>query len=163
MKCAFFSISGKTYAAPMDHFSELREPSEMRELPEPHPPFLGWAVERDALCPIIDFAPLLGGIRPTHPMWLFIDDNEQRICVVIDGPATWQSVDDARLVRKPPVNPFPQDYLLAMIDMVGSAPVPLVDLKRFLSAGDAIWLRQQLAALQPAPIPSPPLPETPKP
>jgi chemotaxis signal transduction protein len=148
MKYAFFVISGKPYAAPMEHFRELREPSEMRELPDPHPPFIGWAVDHDTLCPVVDLSLVLGGARPAQPMWLFVDDGDRHLCVVIDGPATWQSVDESRLLRKTAADhAFPQDYLLGMIAVTGQAPVPVVDLKRFLSAGDATWMREQLATI----------------
>ena len=132
----------------MEHFRELREPSEIRELPEPHPPFIGWASDHDALCPVVDLSLVLGGARPVHPMWLFVEDGDKRICVVIDGPATWQSIDQSRVLRKGlGVDSFPQDYLLGMIDVSGKAPVPIVDLKMFLSAGDASWMREQLSVL----------------
>ena len=148
MKYAFFVISRKPYAAPMEHFRELREPSEMRELPAPHPPFIGWAVDQDTLCPVVDLSLILGGARPVQPMWLFIEDGDRHLCVVIDGPATWQSVDESRILRKTTgVDSFPQDYLLGMIAVTGQAPVPVVDLKRFLSAGDATWMREQLATI----------------
>jgi chemotaxis signal transduction protein len=161
MKYAFFVISGNQYAAPMEHFRELREPSEMRELPEPHPPFIGWAMDQDTLCPVVDLSLILGGVRPNRPMWLVIADDDKSICVVIDGPAVWQSVDESRLLRKTNArDAFPQDYLMGMIAGSGKAPaspippIPIVDLKKFLSAGDAKWMRDQVAPHLPeAPLP----------
>lgn len=145
MKYAFFVISGKTFAGPMSQFRELREPSPMRDLPEDRSPFVGWATDKDKLCTVVDFSPFFGGAKPSNPMWLVLDEADHRLCIVIDGPAIWREIDEAQVVKKPSsYQVFPQEYLEGLIEVEGQPPVPLVDIRSFLKAGDLAWIREQI-------------------